>query len=58
MPYLLLLVPSIFTMDIMHLTVLNDPDLFLKLFTGKINIYPPDNKATWDWAVFFRNQML
>ena len=29
-------VPSLFTMDIMHLSVLNDPDLFLKLFTGKL----------------------
>ena len=53
-----LLVSNIFTMDIMHLTVLNDPDLFIKLFTGKINVYEPDDKSTWDWAVFYENDAL
>ncbi|KAH9165645.1 hypothetical protein EDB89DRAFT_1858108 [Lactarius sanguifluus] len=53
-----LLVPSIFTMDIMHLSVLNDPDLFIKLFTGKLNCYAPDDRSSWDWAVFYRNQAL
>jgi hypothetical protein len=48
-----LAVPSLFTMDIMHLSVLNEPDLFFKLFTGKINIYQPDNRADWDWAIFY-----
>ena len=48
-------VPNVFTMDIMHLTVLNDPDLFLKLFTGKMNVYEPDDKSTWDWAIFYKN---
>lgn len=45
-------------MGIMHLTVLNDPDLFLKLFLGKLNVYSPDNRSTWDWAVFYHNSTL
>jgi hypothetical protein len=45
-------------MDIMHLTVLNDPDLFRKLFTSKINVYEPDNRETWDWAVFNLSETL
>jgi hypothetical protein len=36
-------VPNIFMMDIMHLSALNDPDLFIKLFTGKIDCYEPDD---------------
>ena len=44
-------VPNVFTMDIMHLTVLNDPDLLLKLFMGKIDVYEPDDQYTWDWAL-------
>ena len=51
-------VPSVFTMDIMHLTVLNEPDLFLKLFTGKLDVYEPDDRDTWDWAVFYKNAAL
>jgi Transposase family tnp2 len=51
-------VPSLFTMDIMHLSVLNDPDLFIKLFTGKLDVYEPDDRATWDWAIFYRNPTL
>ena len=46
-------VPSIFTMDIMHLSVLNEPDLFLKLFTGKLDVYEPDDRKKWDWAIFY-----
>ena len=45
-------------MDIMHLTVLNEPDLFLKLFTGKLDVYEPDDRDTWDWAVFYKNNAL
>ncbi|KAH8978597.1 hypothetical protein EDB86DRAFT_3090340 [Lactarius hatsudake] len=45
-------------MDIMHLTTLNDPDLFIKLFTGKIDVYEPDDRSTWDWAVFHGNNRL
>jgi hypothetical protein len=51
-------VPSVFTMDIMHLTVLNEPDLFLKLFTGKLDVYDPDDRDTWDWALFYKNTAL
>ena len=46
-------VPSLFTMDIMHLSVLNDPDLLIKLFTGKLDVYEPDDRADWDWAIFY-----
>ena len=48
LPHQPLPVLNVFTMDIMHLTVLNDPDLFLKLFTGRLNVYEPDNRLTWD----------
>ena len=58
LPRQLLRVPSIFTMDIMHLSVLNDPDLFMKLFTGKLDVFEPDNRDTWDWAVFYKNNVL
>ena len=44
-------IPNIFTMDLMHLSVLNDPDLLLGLWRGTIKHYPPDNVSTWDWAV-------
>ena len=44
-------VPGIFTMDLMHLSVLNDPDLLLGLWRGTIKHYPPDDISTWDWAV-------
>jgi hypothetical protein len=43
-------VPGIFTMDLMHLSVLNDPDLLLGLWRGTIKCYPPDDVSTWDWA--------
>ena len=58
LPVQVLPVPSIFTMDIMHLSVLNDPDLFMKLFTGKLDVYEPDNRDTWDWAIFYKNTAL
>jgi hypothetical protein len=35
---------SLFTMDIMHLSVLNNPNLFIKLFTGKLDIYEPNDR--------------
>lgn len=44
-------VPGIFTMDLMHLSVLNDPDLLLGLWRGTIKHYPPDDTSTWNWAV-------
>ena len=58
LPHQPLPVPNIFTMDIMHLTNLNDPDLFVKLFTGKLDVYHPDDKTTWDWAIFHQNNAL
>ena len=58
LPHQPLLVPNIFIIDIMHLTVLNNPDLFLKLFTGRLNVYEPDDRSTWDWAVFYKNDAL
>ena len=44
-------VPGIFTMDLMHLSVLNDLGLLLGLWRGTIKHYPPDDISTWDWAV-------
>ena len=58
LPVLVLAVPSIFTMDIMHLSALNDPDLFMKLFTGKLDVYEPDDWDTWDWAIFYKDNRL
>jgi hypothetical protein len=58
LPYQPLPIPSLFTMDIMHLSVLNDPDLFIKLFTGKLNVYKPDERDDWDWAIFYRRLLL
>src|SRR6266404_4276510 len=58
LPLQLLPVPSNFTMDIMHLSVLNHPDLFIKLFTSKLDVYEPDDRQDWDWAVFYRNNAL
>ena len=45
-------------MDLMHLSVLKDPDLFVKLFTGKLNCFEPDDQSTWNWAVFYQNPAL
>ncbi len=45
-------IPNIFGLDIMHLNSLNDTDLFLSLWRGTIQCYPPDSKENWDWAVF------
>ena len=49
---------SLFTMDIMHLSVLNDPNLFIKLLTGKLDVYEPDDRADWDWAIFYHRPRL
>ena len=58
LPHLPLPVPSVFTMDIMHLSVLNDLDLILKLFLGKLDVYDPDDRENWDWAIFYRKLAL
>jgi hypothetical protein len=44
-------IPGIFTMDLMHLSVLNNPDLLLGLWRGTIKHYPPNDMITWDWVV-------
>lgn len=44
-------VPGIFMMDLMHLSVLNDPDLLLGLWRGTIKCYLPDDISTWNWVV-------
>ena len=58
LPHQPLPVPRMFTLDIMHLTALNNPDLFLKLFAGKLDVYEPDDRSTWDCAVFYKNNTL
>jgi hypothetical protein len=58
LPHCPLPVLNIFTMDIMHLTVLNDLDLFTKLFLGKLDVYKPDNRSSWDWVIFYQNGAL
>jgi hypothetical protein len=55
MPHQPIPVLNVFAMDIMHLSVLNDPDLILKLFTG---VCDPDDKVDWDWAVFYQKPAL
>ena len=50
-------VPKIFMMDIMHLSVLNDPDLLLGLWRGTIDCYKPDNQLTWDWATLSKQKI-
>ena len=36
----------------MHLALLNLTDLMISLWRGTIDCTRPDDKATWDWAVF------
>lgn len=45
-------------MDLMHLSVLNEPNLFVKLFTGRLDCYELNDQSTWDWAVFYQNHVL
>jgi len=45
-------------MDIVHLTVLNEPDLFLKLFTAKLDVGDDDDREAWDWVVFYQDTPL
>ena len=40
--------------DIMHLAALNISDLLISLWHATIDCTKPDNKSTWDWAVFKR----
>ncbi|KAK1234541.1 hypothetical protein PQX77_002255, partial [Marasmius sp. AFHP31] len=44
--------PGMFLVDIMHLLDLNDPDLFISLWQGKLKSYGADSsRDNWDWAV-------
>ena len=52
MPHQLFSVPSVFAMDIMHLSVLNNPNLLLKLFTEKLDVCEPNTWDNWDWAFY------
>jgi hypothetical protein len=38
--------------DIMHLAALNISDLLISLWHATVDCTKPDNKSTWDWAVF------
>jgi hypothetical protein len=58
LPSLPLSVPNMFMMDIMHLSVFSLPDLLVKLYTGKLDVYKPDDRSDWDWAIFYRNPAL
>ncbi|KAJ7597939.1 hypothetical protein C8J56DRAFT_1001587 [Mycena floridula] len=35
----------------MHLVALNNTELLMKLWRGKMNHFPPDNPANWPWKV-------
>ncbi|KAL0571300.1 hypothetical protein V5O48_010665 [Marasmius crinis-equi] len=44
--------PGMFTLDIMHLLDLNDPDLFISLWQKKLKSYGSDEgRESWDWGV-------
>ena len=44
-------IPFCFSSDIMHLCVINIPDLFFLLWQGLIECEKTDNICNWDWAV-------
>jgi hypothetical protein len=44
-------IPTMCPIDIMHLSTLNDPDLFLGLWRGTINHYGDDHPSLWPWRV-------
>lgn len=45
-------IPNCFPPDIMHLSALNIPDLLISLWRATLTCEEPDNKDTWDWAIF------
>ncbi len=45
-------VPGGFVLDRMHLITLNMTDLIILLLRGTMDVEAPDNKATWDFAIF------
>lgn len=48
-------IPNMFSLDIMHLVNLNDPDLLLGLWRGTVKVYPPNNMELWNWHVLVGN---
>ena len=44
-------IPNCFTLDLMHLVLLNIPNLLLSLWCGTLYHEKSDNKSMWDWAV-------
>ncbi|CDO72543.1 hypothetical protein BN946_scf184983.g26 [Trametes cinnabarina] len=45
-------VPDAFGADLMHLVCLNLTDLIMGLLRGSLVCEQPDDKSTWNWAVF------
>ncbi|KDQ10224.1 hypothetical protein BOTBODRAFT_116094 [Botryobasidium botryosum FD-172 SS1] len=45
-------IPYCFPIDIMHALGLNLPELFLLLWRGTMDCFWPDDRSTWDWAIF------
>ncbi|OBZ75159.1 hypothetical protein A0H81_04486 [Grifola frondosa] len=43
--------PGMFGADLMHLILLNLPDLFLGLWHGTLYYEKTDNKHTWNWTI-------
>jgi hypothetical protein len=50
-PEKILGIPGCFGSDIMHLGVLNLPDLLINLWCGKFDCDNTDNHSTWEWAM-------
>ncbi|CDO72198.1 hypothetical protein BN946_scf184970.g50 [Trametes cinnabarina] len=45
-------VPDSFGADLMHLLCLNLTELIMGLLRGTLTCEVPDDRATWDWAIF------
>ena len=43
--------PSCFGSDLMHLLMLNIPDLLIPLWHGTFDCDKTDHRSSWDWAV-------
>lgn len=49
-------VPNACPGDIMHLAALNLPELLIALQRGTLPCEAPDDKSTWEWAIFRDNE--
>ena len=49
--------PTCFPGDLMHQPVINLCDLLISLWRGKMKVYNPDKKSTWDWAIFMNTRL-